>query len=312
MSKWILRNWPLKLAAVVLSLTLYVAVAAQEQQTQVFQMKVNVLVPAGRTLLRAPPQASVMVRGKGGELLKFRVFPRSIELRVPDTLTSALWQVSLQPADVPLPKGADVQVVDLSPRDLAIQLDSVGRKDVPIVARVNVHPDSGQALEGGLQITPSIARLVGPDARLATIDSVTTIPTDLDAVNGSFSRSVPLDTAPLGVVRIAPKEVRVSGTMVTIFERSFGGIPVESGAGPLTGFELRPPRVSVAVRGAETQVTGLTRDSLKVIVHGGLTADSAVVRLTVIAPRGVNARAVPDSVTIIRHRVVRPPAKRHG
>jgi len=121
-------------------------------------------------------------------------------------------------------------------------------------------------------------------------------------VTGPFTRTVPIDTAPLGVVRIAPKEVTVSGDLSIIHERSFAGIPVESGAGALTSFVVTPARVSVVVRGPDAAVQRLTRDSLKVIVHlpGRLPAAGAYARLTVIVPPGIIARAVPDSVNLRR------------
>jgi YbbR domain-containing protein len=297
------RNWPLKLAALFLSLTLYVAVAAQEQETQDFAMRLDVRIPPGRTMLSDPPSVRVTLRGKGGELLKLRLFRQVITLRVPDTLSSATWSTTILASDIELPKGADLQVADIAPHDVAIQLDPVASKEVRIVARVQVLPESGQALDGGLQITPSMARIVGPDRQVAAIDSVTTIPTELDGVHGSFTRFVALDTVPLGVVRLAPKDVRVTGTTATVFERVFNLVPIESGAGPLTGYELQPARAAVTVRGPEALVQALTKDSLKVIVH--LTSpvtDSATVQLIVVAPRGVTARASPDSVLIVRRR----------
>jgi len=297
------HNWPLKLAAVFLSLTLYVAVAAQEQETQDFAMRLDVRVPPGRTMLSDPPSVRVTLRGKGGELLKLRLFRQIITLRVPDTLSSATWIRTIAPSDIELPKGADLLVADIAPRDVAIQLDPVASKEVPIVARVQVVPESGQTLEGGLQITPSVARIVGPDRQVAAIESVSTVPTALDGVHGTFTRFVPLDTTTLGVVRLAPKEVRVTGSTATVFERVFNLLPIESGAGPLTGYELQPPRAAVTVRGPEALVQALTKDSLKVIIHlTGPVIDSATVQLTVVAPRGVVARAVPDSVLIVRRR----------
>jgi YbbR domain-containing protein len=297
------HNWPLKLAALFLSLTLYVAVAAQEQETQDFAMRLDVRIPPGRTMLSDPPNVRVTLRGKGGELLKLRLFRQVITLRVPDTLSSATWSTTILPSDIELPKGADLQVADIAPHDIAIQLDPVASKEVRIVARVQVLPESGQALDGGLQITPSMARIVGPDRQVAAIDSVTTLPTELDGVHGSFTRFVALDTTQLGVVRLAPKEVRVTGTTATVFERVFNLLPIESGAGPLTGYELQPARAAVTVRGPEALVQALTKDSLKVIVH--LTSpvtDSATVQLIVVAPRGVTARASPDSVLVVRRR----------
>jgi hypothetical protein len=104
-------------------------------------------------------------------------------------------------------------------------------------------------------------------------------------------------------VRLAPREVRISGATLSVFERVFNLLPVESGAGPLTGYELRPPRANVVVRGAEALVVGLTKDSLKVIIHlGGPVSDSTTVRLMVLAPRGITARAIPESVLVVRKR----------
>src|SRR5882762_7348363 len=93
--------------------------------------------------------------------------------------------------------------------------------------------------------------------------------------------------------------------MGAIAERSFAGIPVETGAGAITSFIVTPARVSVAVRGPEERVLGLTRDSLRVVAH--IIGSGGFARITVIAPRGITARAIPDSVTL-RRRSTPPPA----
>lgn len=293
------RNWPIKLAALLLSATLYVAVAAQEQISQAFPVKLAVVVPPGRTLLQAPPPVSVLVRGRGREILKLRVFPTAMALRVPDTLSAPVWHVTLRPSDVELPKGADVEVSDVTPHDLDIRLDSVVGKNVPVVARVTVVPESGQALQGGLQLTPAMVRVVGSEQVLARIDSVTTVPTELTGVNGPFQRTLPIDSEPLGIARFAPRSVQVSGTTATIFERTFEAIRVESGAGELSGITLLPAHVAVSVRGAETQVQALSRDSIKVIAL--ITGSAAgFAHLKVVAPRGLTIRVAPDSVEVRR------------
>ena len=299
LTRLITRNLPIKLAALALALMLYVAVAAQQPVTQSFTLRLAVLPPPGRALLEAPPSVSVLLSGRGSEMLRLRSL-RPINLRVPDTLTAGVWSVSLKASDIDIPKGADVQVAEISPRDLVIRLDSVAGKDVRIVPLVRIVAESGYQMQGGLAITPSMARIVGSDRALAAIESVTTVPTEIANVTGPFTRTVPIDTAPLGIVRIAPKEVTVSGDLSIIHERSFAGIPVESGAGALTSFVVTPARVSVVVRGPDAAVQRLTRDSLKVIVHlpGRLPAAGAYARLTVIAPTGIIARAVPDSVAL--------------
>jgi len=295
------RNWPIKGAALFLALMLYVAVQLQQPVTTSFDVALNVLLPPGRALLHKPPKVRVQISGKGSQILKLRSLAGDITRRVPDTLTASTWSVRLDPTDVELalPKGADVRVMEIRPSEITLALDSVARKDVRIVSLVTVVAESGQFLQGGLSVSPTVARLVGPERSLAAIESVTTIPTEITNVSGEFSRNVPIDTMPLGIVRLSPKQVSVTGDMGALAERSFAGIPVETGAGAITSFIVSPARVSVTVRGPAQRVQALTRDSLRVVAH--ITgASGGVARITVIAPRGITARAIPDSVTLRR------------
>jgi len=302
---FITRNWPIKGAALFLALMLYVAVQLQQPVTTSFDVTLNVQLPPGRALMQKLPKVRAQISGKGTQILKLRSLAGDITRRVPDTVTAPTWVVHLDPTDVELalPKGADVRVMEIRPSEITLALDSVARKDVRIVSLVNVTPESAQVLRGGLSMTPTTARLVGPGKSLAAIDSVTTVPMEISNVSGTFSRNVPIDTMPLGFIRIAPKQVTVTGEMDVIVERSFAGIPVETGAGAITNYIVTPAKVSVSVRGPEDRVQALTRDSVRVVAH--LTASisgaaGGVARITVIGPRGVSARAIPDSVTLRR------------
>lgn len=309
----ITRNWPIKGAALFLALMLYVAVQLQQPVTTSFDVTLNVQLPPGRALMHKPPKVFALISGKGSQILKLRSLSGDITRRVPDTLTSSTWLIHLDPSEVELalPKGADVRVMEVRPSEITVALDSVGRKDVRIVSLVTVTPDSAQVLHGGLSMTPTMARLVGPEQSLAIIDSVMTLPMEITNVSGEFTRTVPIDTTPLGIVRLAPKQVTVSGMMGVIAERSFAGIPVETGAGAITSFIVTPARVSVSVRGPEERVQTLTRDSLRVVAH--ITGSSGgLARITVIAPRGITARAIPDSVSLRRRGAPPRPATRRG
>ena len=303
----ITRNWPIKGAALFLALMLYVAVQLQQPVTTSFDVALNVQLPPGRALMQKLPKVRAQVSGKGTQILKLRSLAGDITRRVPDTLTSSTWAIHLDPTDVELalPKGADVRVMEIRPSEITLALDSVARKDVRIVSLVTVTPDSAHELRGGLSMTPTTARLVGPGKNLALLDSVMTVPMEISNVSGAFSRTVPIDTSPLGIIRIAPKQVTITGEMGVIVERSFEGIPVETGAGAITNYIVTPARVSVSVSGPEERVQALTRDSLRVVAHitGATVAPTGgvgVAKITVIGPRGITARAVPDSVTLRR------------
>jgi hypothetical protein len=307
------RNWPIKGAALLLALMLYVAVQLQQPVTTSFDVTLNVQLPPGRALVQKPPKVHVQISGKGSQILKLRSLSGDITRRVPDTLTASTYLIHIDPNEVELalPKGADVRVMEVRPSEITLALDSTAWKNVRIVSLVTVTPDSGQFLHGGLLMTPTMARLVGPEKALDAIDSVTTQPTEITSVSGEFTRTVPVDTTPLGIVRIVPKQVTVSGNMGVIAERSFAGLTVESGAGPITGYIVTPARVSVWVRGPAERIENLTRDSLRVVAQ--ITGSAGgVARIRVVAPRGITARATPDSVTLRRRASPAPPPARRG
>jgi len=291
------RNWPVKLAALFFAVMLYVAVAAQQPITQFFALQLEVVAPPGRAIKQSPTTISVWLSGKGGELLKLRSLPQVITKTVPDTFSGSLWHVRLQPSDVPIPKGVDVQVADLAPRDIDVALDSAARREVRIVARITLNADSSFILQG-VTVHPGTARLVGPPQSVTGIDSVVQDPGDAEAAR--FERH--------GVARILPTEVVVSGEVTAIMQRSFPGVVVTTAASGFAGFTLQRERVVVHVQGPAHRVEALTRDSLRVIAHlVGHAGPDAYARLTVVSPAGITARAVPDSVGL------KPPtAKRKG
>src|SRR3989442_5174828 len=150
-------NWPIKLAALFFAIMLYVAVGAQQTLSQSFVIQLGMGIPAGRRVPKQPAGVTVVIAGKGSEVLKLRSFPRVIRKVIPDTFSASLWRLQLQAADIELPKGIEVQVADIRPRDVEILLDSVSPKHVPIVPRVKVEAESGYVLRLP-SITPSLAR----------------------------------------------------------------------------------------------------------------------------------------------------------
>src|SRR5256714_5186042 len=260
------RNWPIKLAAVFFAIMLSVAVAAQQPLSQTFAMRLAVGIPPGRTVRQQPAGVAVVIAGKGSEILKLRSFPRVIRKVIPDTFSASLWRIQLQAADVELPKGIDVQVADIRPRDVEILLDSVSHKDVRIVPRVKVEAESGYVLRG-LSITPSLARVVGPEKSLAKLDSVTTLPTVISIVSGPFFQTVPIETTCLGIVRISPQALPMAGEVTAIIERSIGGVPITTAASGFTGFLLSPERVSGTGRGPASRGDTPTPGRVRVGAH---------------------------------------------
>ncbi len=302
LARLVLHNWPIKLAAVALALLLYARVQTQRILTEEFTVGLEIGLPPNRELAAPLPPVRVRVAGRGSVLLALRSLPAIITRRVPDTLTTSDWVLQLHPADVRLPSELSVTVVDVTPREIAIALNAVAVKRVRVVPRVRLTPDAGLALATAPEVAPSEVRLIGVPEALDSVDSVLTLPVLVRGSPGTFFQAATIDTTLLGPVRVVPTQVSVSGEIGTVVERSFSGVPVESGAGDLSGITVVPARVLVVIRGPAPRVQALTRDSVHVVAHLAGNADTAATyaRLTVLTPPGVTARVSPDSVLLRR------------
>src|SRR5438132_1357668 len=125
----------------------------------------------------------------------------------------------------------------------------------------------------------------------------------LRSLAGDITRRVPDTlTATNWAIRLDPDEVELS---------------LPKGA-DVRVMEVRPSEITLAldsVARKEVRIVSLvsvTRDSLRVVAHiTGSSASGSVARITVIAPRGITARAIPDSVTL-RRRTTPPAPRRRG
>src|SRR5262245_41420912 len=169
--EFITRSWPIKAAALFLSLMLYVAVQLPQPLTATSDVTVHAQLRPGRPLIQNPPKVYAQISGKGTQILKLRSLAGDITRRVPDTLTAPTWVVHLAPSDVELelPKGADVRVIEVRPSEITLALDSVARKDVRIVSLVTLTLAPAQLLQGARSMTPNVGRAVGPGKRLAPV-----------------------------------------------------------------------------------------------------------------------------------------------
>jgi hypothetical protein len=207
----LLRNWALKLAALVLAVILWVLVASEETTSDLVDVAVEVELPSDLALAKPIPPVRALVTGPGRELIKLYAAPLTVRLLVPRTAQPPQHRVLLSPSDVAVPRSAQVSIQDLEPRALALALDRVVRRDVPVAFRGVVEPESGFALAGRVRITPAMVRVTGPRALVFALDSFPTEVVEIRGLTGDFERNVPLDTARQAVLSVAPRTVTVAG-----------------------------------------------------------------------------------------------------
>ena len=206
----LVRNWPLKLAALAVSCILWMFVAAEETTSQLVSVRVDVDLPDDVALAKPAPQLRALVTGPSRELLKLYATPPTIMANVPPS-ASGRWRLPVAPADVQLSRSARVSIQDVEPRVIEFDLDRLARRDVPVALRGTIEAESGFVVTRPLAITPQTVRVSGPRAIVANVDSIHTEPLEVRGVTGPFERKVPLDTARRPMLRILPQEVTVSG-----------------------------------------------------------------------------------------------------
>jgi hypothetical protein len=298
--RYVLRNWPIKLAALALALLLYARAQTQRPLERTFAVPVQVVLPPGRRLMQPVPRAKVSVTARGSDLLAMPSLPTIVTRQIPDTFSGTEWVIRLQPADVRIPSGLGIIVTAVDTTPIPVELSPVAVKTVRVSPRVSLVPESGLVLSVAPQAAPASVRLIGADAALAAVESVTTVPVEIRGTTGPFLHAAAIDTTLLSGVRVDPPRVTVSGEVGALLERSIDGVPVESGAGSLTGITVLPSRVMVTVRGPAARVRALTRDSVRVVAHGAGDPAAVYARLTALAPPGIAARVTPDSVLLRR------------
>jgi hypothetical protein len=204
------RNWPLKLTSLLLAVMLWVVATAEQPASRVLPVTLVPQGPAGRSFRGDPPAISALVVGPRRELIKLTGARLTLTRILPDTVTGRAVTLDLLPSDVEVPRGSEVRVQDIEPRQVTLQLDPIVFRSVPVHPDLRLQLDSGTRLMRTVQVLPGMVRLTGPADLVGRIDSVTTIPLRVERVEGVFERSVAVDTEGFGAVRVSPSEVLIS------------------------------------------------------------------------------------------------------
>jgi len=274
---FLVRNWPLKLGAIVLSLLLYSGLVLSENTRS---LSVNVPIegigqPPSMVLLTDLPDVTRIryFAPTDGIRLDSSSFRATVDLaNVDPTADRVSIAVRVEAID---PR---IQVIDYEPSRVNIQLDEVIRREVPIVV------DSGEAPAGldvrEAQLALRTATVVGPasvvlraaraEARVRIDPSGIDIDRDVDLV------VVDELGQPLSRVDVEPSSVRVVIAVFTDRQtRSMAVNPIITGT-PAAGFEVASVTVEPVVIGVEgdaDQLVALTRIDTVPISISGISSD---------------------------------------
>ncbi len=303
---FIFRNWPLKLAAILLATVLYAGlVLSQNARTWSGQIAIEVLhQPASAFILGpVPPVTSVryFAPSEVGDRVTSASFTATIDLANasadPDNPATVI--VDLRPVD------GSINVLDWSPRRVAIRLDRVIERPVPVTVNHGTVPEGLQIDDAQLSTQTVMAsgpesvvnQVAGAEARVQIQSSGIDVDqlVDLVAVDGRDEVLTPVDLTPSSV------RVRIPvGTPITT--KTMPVAPVVTGT-PANGFEVASAKatpIAVTLRGSSSTLADLTSVSTLPVDIDGTSATTAT-SVALDVPEGltpVGADTVRVTVTL--------------
>ena len=201
-------RFPVKFAALALSLALWIMVSAQEPTEAWVDVRVQLVTDSTVSLVGEIPEVQALVGGRGRELLKLYTsrpeIRRVVSSDTPDEVT-----LDLRPGDVIIPGNADVRVRDVTPRAITLGFAVTEQRYVPVRAMVHLITDSTMRVTSGPRVQPGSVLVKGPRRTVRNLGSLSTDPLNIFVRDSVIIRSAALDTTGLGITAVAPPEVRI-------------------------------------------------------------------------------------------------------
>ena len=260
------RYLGLKLMAIALATLLWLIVAGDHLVERSLRVPLEFRnIPPELEIIGDPPTA-VDVRLRGSSALLGRLEPRDI-VAVLDLATArpGSRMFHLRSDEVRAPYGVDVaQVI---PGTLAVDLEKSGRRTVPVVPALDGEPAPGFVI-GRVTSDPPTVDVAGPESRLKQLTGATTEPVQVTASRARVRDVVTVGIADSAVRLVQPRDATVTVEILPApVERDLAGVPVRMRnlQSALTA-KVQPTLTRVTVRGRREALSDLRPGSVEAFV----------------------------------------------
>ena len=190
MLRAIVRDWQLKLLALVLAVGLWLFVGTAQRREIVLAVPIEYVGLEGPFALDRPRQETVEVQVQASRWAAERVSPTSVRVRIDVAgLRDGDNLVHLLPESVEAPAG--VRVTRVAPAWATVRVVRATTKTVPVVARVLGHPAPAYVLRR-VVVQPATVEIRGPRTTIEERTAVDTLPVDVSGRREALTRTVGL------------------------------------------------------------------------------------------------------------------------
>ena len=197
----------------------------------------------------------------------------------------------------------DMQLLEITPDTVAIELDRLASKRLPVQVDCSFVFGEGYGQVGAVSVTPESVTVSGADAVLKTLSAWLTEHQTFDNLRAPLDAEISLVRSTPYLLTIVPSRVHIQVNVEPFAEKTFGGLPVETRAVPSTHeVILVPPRIELVVRAGIKQLSSLSASDFHVSVdYTTILADTTgTADPQIIPPAGVQiVRKRPERLTYI-------------
>jgi YbbR domain-containing protein len=190
MLRTIVRDWQLKLLALLLAVGLWLFVGTAQRREIILAVPVEYVGLEGPFTLDRPRQETVEVQVQASRWAAERVSPTSVRVRVDVAgLSEGDNLVHLLPESVEAPAG--VRVARVAPAWATVRVVRAETKTVPVVARVLGQPAPTYVMRR-VVVQPATVEIRGPRTTIEERTAVDTLPVDVSGRREALTRTVGL------------------------------------------------------------------------------------------------------------------------
>ncbi|NQS70665.1 MAG: YbbR-like domain-containing protein [Desulfobulbaceae bacterium] len=237
------QHWPLKLLALLIGVTLWYGIVAEDQVDIVMTVPLELRNLPATMIIANQYKKDMEVSVRGPKRLLQELQQQNISRPV-NLAVASPGPVVIQntPESIPFPRGVTVQRVQ--PANITLLVDQLIEKNIPLVAKTTGDPAPGFSLEG-IRLKPGLIKASGPLSLLGKVQSINTSTIDVEGLTqtSTVQAQLLLDEALLQVIgeTVVEAEILIKEPMT---RRTVHYIPINLKQAEKTG-RVEPAMVSV-------------------------------------------------------------------
>jgi YbbR domain-containing protein len=259
--KIFVEDFGLKLLSLVITLFLWAAVTGENQpMTTHAAVPLNYVKPDNLAISNDPPRTvEVLLTGSRNKLNNLRLLDLVATIDLSDSKTGdRVIRLSPEKVTIPLPQG--VTVASFQPATLAVRLEPVVRREVPVEVRLE-----GKVADGwevyGVQPTPAAVWVSGPASH---VESLQKVPTETISVEGRRESFLIARVS----IAVADEKLEIGDGLVDVavsigeqrVERSFENVTI------LRSDKSGSSTATITLAGPKQMIDQLKSNEIKVVV----------------------------------------------